>query len=121
LRKKRKNIVQEEDGPRGESDIHDLSLEDMELKIDIDKVFPNVDQLENTAHQNFQMEIIETENFDEEESFSFQSVAFDRESKNLVIEKRDVRIRRGNIVQILTYETCALPKFPKYTKKLEML
>jgi hypothetical protein len=28
---KRKNIVQEEEGPRGESDIHYLSLEDMEL------------------------------------------------------------------------------------------
>jgi hypothetical protein len=49
LRKKRKNIVQEEEGPRGESDIHDLSLEDMELEIDIEKVFPNIDQLENTG------------------------------------------------------------------------
>jgi hypothetical protein len=76
LRKKRKSIVQEEEGPRGENDIHNLSLEDMELKIDIDKVFPNVDQLENTAHKNPQMEIIETENFDEEESFAFQSVFF---------------------------------------------
>jgi hypothetical protein len=28
---KRKNIVQEEEGPRGERDIHDISLEDMEL------------------------------------------------------------------------------------------
>jgi hypothetical protein len=50
LRKKRKNIVQEEEGPRGESDIHNLSLEDMELEIDIDKVFPNINQLENMAH-----------------------------------------------------------------------
>jgi hypothetical protein len=30
-RKKLKKIVQEEEGPRGEIDIHDLSLEDMEL------------------------------------------------------------------------------------------
>jgi hypothetical protein len=50
LRNKRKKIVQEEEGPRGESDIHDLSLEDMELDIDIEKVFPNVDQTENTTH-----------------------------------------------------------------------
>jgi hypothetical protein len=42
--------VQEEEGPRGENDIHDLSLEDMELEIDIEKVFPNVNQLENTTH-----------------------------------------------------------------------
>ena len=52
LRKKRKNIVQEEEGPWAESDIHDLSLEDMELKFDIKKVFPNVEQPEKTAHQN---------------------------------------------------------------------
>jgi hypothetical protein len=42
--------MQEEEGLRGKGDIHDLSLEDMELEIDIDKVFSNVDQLENTAH-----------------------------------------------------------------------
>jgi hypothetical protein len=50
LRKKRKNIVQEEEGPGGESDIHDLSLEDMEQKIEIEKLFPNVDQLEKNSH-----------------------------------------------------------------------
>jgi hypothetical protein len=43
LRKKRKNNMQEEEGPRGEGDIHDLSLEDMELEIDIEKVFPDDD------------------------------------------------------------------------------
>jgi hypothetical protein len=42
--------MQEEEGLRGESDIHDLSLEDMELEIDILKVFSNVDHLENTGH-----------------------------------------------------------------------
>jgi hypothetical protein len=95
LRKKRKNIVQEEEGPRGESDIHDLSLEDMELEIDIEKVFPNIDHLENTDHQNPQMEIIETETFDEEESFAFQSIVFNDNSKKLIIEKRDVTNKKG--------------------------
>jgi hypothetical protein len=95
LRKKRKNIVQEEEGPRGERDIHDLSLEDMELEIDIEKVFPNADQPENMAHQNPLMEIIESETFDEEESFVFQSVVFYSESKNLIIEKRDVKNKKG--------------------------
>jgi hypothetical protein len=95
LRKKIKNIVQEEEGPRGERDIHDLSLEDMELKIDIEKVFPNVYHLENTTHQNTQMEIIESETFDEEESFLFQSTVFDSESKNLIIEKRGVKNKKG--------------------------
>jgi hypothetical protein len=95
LRKKIKNILQEEEGPRGESDIHNLSLEDMELKIHIEKVFPNVGQLEKTAHQNPQMEIIESETFDEEESFVFQSVFFYSKSKNLIIEKRDVNNKKG--------------------------
>jgi hypothetical protein len=38
--KKRKNIVQEEEGPRYERNIHDLSLEDMELEIDIENCSP---------------------------------------------------------------------------------
>jgi hypothetical protein len=66
VRKKQKNIVQEEEGPWGESDIHDFSLEDMELEIDIEKVFHNDEKLENTAPQNPQLEIIGTETFDEE-------------------------------------------------------
>jgi hypothetical protein len=87
--------VQKEEGPQGESDIHDLSLEDTELEINIKKVFPNDDQLENTSHQNPHMEIIGTETFDEEESFSFQSIVFYNESKNLIIEKRDVKNKKG--------------------------
>jgi hypothetical protein len=67
----------------------------MELKIDIEKVFPNVDQLENIAHQNPHMEIIESETFKEEESFVFQSIVFDNESKNLITEKRDVKNKKG--------------------------
>jgi hypothetical protein len=52
LRKKKKIIVQEEEGPQDESEIRNLSLEDMELDIDIEKMFPNVDQPEDTAHDN---------------------------------------------------------------------
>jgi hypothetical protein len=44
-RKKWKTIVQEQEGLRGEIDINDLSLEDMELEIDIEKMFPDDDQL----------------------------------------------------------------------------
>jgi hypothetical protein len=95
LRKKRKNIVQEEEGPRAKSDICNLSLEDMELDIDIEKMFPNVDHPQDTAHQNPLMEIIESETFDEEESFVFQSIVFYSESKNLIIEKRDVKNKKG--------------------------
>jgi hypothetical protein len=41
------------------------------------------------------MEIIESDTFDEEEYFLFQSVVFDSESKNLIIEKRDVKNKKG--------------------------
>jgi hypothetical protein len=47
--KKWKTIVQEQEGPRGKIDIYDLSIEGMELEIDIDKMFPNDDQLESTT------------------------------------------------------------------------
>jgi hypothetical protein len=66
----------------------------MELEIDIDKMFPNDDQLESTAPHNPEMEIIGTDTLDEEESFAFQSVVFDSKSKKLVIEKRDVKNKK---------------------------
>jgi hypothetical protein len=40
LRKKRKNIVQEEEYHHVESDINKFSLEYMELQVDIEKMFP---------------------------------------------------------------------------------
>jgi hypothetical protein len=67
----------------------------MKIEIDIEKVFPQVIQLENNAHQNPQMEVIESETFVEKDSFVIQSVIFDSESKNLVIEKRDVKNKKG--------------------------
>lgn len=66
----------------------------MQLEIDIEKVFTNDDQLENTAPQNPQMEIIGIETFDDEESFASQSFVFDIKSKNLIIEKRDVKNKK---------------------------
>jgi hypothetical protein len=47
------------------------------------------------THQNQSLEIIENEIFDEEESFVFQSVVFDNESKKLIIEKSDVKNKKG--------------------------
>jgi hypothetical protein len=44
LRKKRKNIVQEDEEHRVESEINNFSLEDMGLEADIKKMFPNIDQ-----------------------------------------------------------------------------
>jgi hypothetical protein len=66
----------------------------MELKAYIEKMFPPLDHLENSSHQNPSLEIIENETFNEEESFYFQSVVFDRESKKLIIEKSDVKNKK---------------------------
>jgi hypothetical protein len=58
-------------------------------------MFPNDDQLESTVPHTPEMEIIGTDTLDEEESFSFQSVVFDSESKKLVIQKRDVKNKKS--------------------------
>jgi hypothetical protein len=41
------------------------------------------------------LEIVANEIFDEEESFVFESVVFDIESKKLIIEKSDVKNKKG--------------------------
>jgi hypothetical protein len=81
LRKKRKNIIQEEEEHCVKSDINSFSLKDMELKADIEKMFLNINQPGGMAHQNQFLEIVENEMFYEEESFVFQSVVFYSESK----------------------------------------
>jgi hypothetical protein len=67
----------------------------MELEEDIEKMFPTMDQLGNMAHYNPSLEIIKNETFNEEESFAFQSTIFDRESKKLIIEKGDIKNKKG--------------------------
>jgi hypothetical protein len=66
LRKKRKNISQEEEEHRVESDLNRFSLKDMDLEFDIENMFPNIDQPGGVSHQNQSLEIIENEIFDEE-------------------------------------------------------
>jgi hypothetical protein len=83
VRKKRKNVVEQAKEPVTES-------EEMELETELDNIFCNVDQPRDMIHHNPLMEIAEIDIFDEDESFIFQRVVFDNESKNLIIEKRDV-------------------------------
>jgi hypothetical protein len=94
--------VQEEEDHRIESDINNFSLEDMDLEADIEKMFPIIDQSGNTTHHNSSLEIIENETFNEEESFSFQSIVFDKESKKLIIEKGDMKNKKGKSHSRLT-------------------
>jgi hypothetical protein len=75
VRKKRKNVVEQAEELGIES-------EDMELETNLDSVFCKVDQPGDAIHHNPLMEIVETEIFDEDESFIFQSSIFYSESKN---------------------------------------
>jgi hypothetical protein len=67
----------------------------MELEIDIEKLFPDDDLLDNTAPRNPGMKILGIDTLDEEESFAFQSVVFDNESKKLIIENKDLKNKKG--------------------------
>jgi hypothetical protein len=97
VRKKRKNVVQEEEDNLIETDINIVSLEDMELEVDIEKIFPIIDQSGNMAQPNSSLEIVANETFNEEESFTFQSVVFYKESKKLTVQRGDQTIRKENI------------------------
>jgi hypothetical protein len=44
--------VQEEEDQRIESDINNFSLEDRELEVDIEKMFPSINQPGSTTHHN---------------------------------------------------------------------
>jgi len=50
----------------------------MELEADIEKIFPGIEQLEHVVQQDSTVEAIGNETFGEEESFTFQSVIFDK-------------------------------------------
>ena len=67
----------------------------MELAPDLDSVSHYLDQPKDTIQHSHPMDISDTKNFDEDESFVFQSVVFYKESKKLIIEKRDVKNKKG--------------------------
>jgi hypothetical protein len=88
VEKKRKKIVGQVEEPEIES-------ENMELETDLDSVFCNLDHPRDAIQHSRPMDIADTKFFYEDESFVFQSVVFDNESKNLIIEKRDVKNKKG--------------------------
>jgi hypothetical protein len=94
VRKKMKNLVQEEEDNLIENDIQIFSMEDMELEVDIEKIFLAMEQQKNMTQQNSLLEVVENETFSEEESFTFQSVVFDKQSKKLIVERSDQKIKR---------------------------
>jgi hypothetical protein len=47
------------------------------------------------AQQNYLLEFVGNETFSEEESFTFQSVFFYKESKKLIVERSDQKNKKG--------------------------
>ena len=87
--------MQEEEDNLIENDIQIFSLEDMELEVHIEKIFPTMEELENMAQQNYLLEVFGNATFSEEESFTFQRIVFDRESKNMIVERIDQKNKKG--------------------------
>jgi hypothetical protein len=54
----------------------------MELETNLDSIFCNLDEPGEAIQHSGPMDIVGTKFFDEDESFVFQSVSFERESKN---------------------------------------
>jgi hypothetical protein len=72
----------------------------MELEADIEKMFPTIEQPENIAQQNSLLEVVGNEIFSEDESFTFQSVVFNKESKKLIVERSDQKNKNGKEVDL---------------------
>jgi hypothetical protein len=102
VRKKRKNLIQEEEDNLIENEIQRFSLDDMKLEVDIEKIFPTMEQPEIVTQKNVLLEVVSNEIFSEEESFTFQSVIFYKESKKLIVEIGDQKNKKENLAQRLT-------------------
>jgi len=68
----------------GQAKEPEIESENMELEHDLDSVFLYLNQPKDTIQHSHPMDIVDTKNFDEDESFMFQSVV-----PNLVIEKKN--------------------------------
>jgi hypothetical protein len=66
----------------------------MDLDADLDSIFCNLDQPRDPIQHGYPMDIVDTKIFYEDESFVFQSVVFESESKKLIIEKKDVKNKK---------------------------
>jgi hypothetical protein len=66
----------------------------MDLDADMENIFCNLDQPTHAIQHSFSMDMVGTKKFDEDESFVFQSVVFETESKKLIIAKRDVKNKK---------------------------
>jgi hypothetical protein len=87
VQKNGKRIVGEAEQPK-------IYRQNMDLDVDLKSIFCNLDQPVHAIHHAFSMDMVGTDIFDEDESFVFQSIVFETESKKLIIEKRDVKNKK---------------------------
>jgi hypothetical protein len=116
VRKKMKNLVQEDN--LIENDIQIFALEDMELEVDVEKIFPTMEQPKNMARQNSLLEVIANETFSEEESFTFQTVVFDKESKKMIVEISDQENKKGKSCSEVDLKDMRLSQISKIHRKI---
>jgi hypothetical protein len=91
----------------------------MEVDTDLDSMFPFIEQPQYDIHHSHPMDIFVTQNFDEDESFVFQSVVFDSRNRRLIFEKKMLKISKENVLQRLTLPTCGRPKSVNFTLRPE--
>jgi hypothetical protein len=118
IRKKRQISPQEEAKKQVfENDTNNLSLKDMKLEVEIENIqFPDEEKrLQET--QQIVVEIAgQEDDFSEEESFTIENTLFDKNSRKLVFEGTNKRIKRGKPRS--KYDLSKFPAFQiyKYTK-----
>jgi hypothetical protein len=66
----------------------------MDLEANLESMFYNLDNPRDAIHYACSMNMVDTNFFYEDESFIFQSIVFEIESKQLIIEKRDVKNKK---------------------------
>jgi hypothetical protein len=108
VEKKRKKNVGQAEEPKMQS-------QNIEVDTDLDAMLPFLDQPQDDIHHSHLMDMSVTQNFDEDESFVFQSVVFDSRNKRLIFEKKMLKISKENLVQRLTLPTCGCPKYVNFT------
>jgi hypothetical protein len=77
-----------------------------------------VDPIAGAMHNSSTMEIAETDIFDEDESFVFQSTVFENQSKNLIIEKRDVTNKKDKSRIEITFKKMRPSQISRFNRPI---
>jgi hypothetical protein len=79
----------------GQAEEPKIQSHHMEVDTDMDAMVPFLDHPQDDIHHSHPMDISITQNFDEDESFVFQSAFFYSLNKRLIFEKKNVKNIKG--------------------------